>query len=146
MEKFMGKDILVDQPDTKKSIMRTLATFQSVAVVIVCALFSAKIPSLIYHEESISLYGGLLGAAAAVFAIFMANLFANPASNFESEESNWHLFPMRVATMALAIAMMGFTLFLYIEFQWILIIVRISVVVGAVAVFAGAIMAWGKSG
>ena len=47
---------------------------------------------------------------------------------------------MRVATLALFVAITAVTAFLYTQFGWLLILVRFAVVVGAISVFAGLVM------
>jgi hypothetical protein len=119
-----------------------LPKLQISGVVIVMALLCAKFPAFAEHDDSVSLYGGLFGALASAFAIFIASLFSKPIRNFESSESISRLLPMRVATVALAIAMTGITAYLYLKFDWLLTIVRLAVIVGVIAGFAGMVMGW----
>lgn len=113
---------------------------------VVCALLGAKFPSMMALEQGVSVYGGLVGGGVAAFALLMANLFFDPIHNFEMSESTSRLFPLRVGTLAFFVTITAVTAYLYTHFGWLLILVRIAVIIGAISVFAALVMAWKKGG
>lgn len=110
----------------------------------VCTLLGAKFPSMMSSNGEVSVYGGLAGGCIAGFAIFMMGLFSEPARNIEVTESATRLLPLQAATMAFMATITAFTVYLYTQFSWLLVLIRITTIVGAISVFAGVVMAWKK--
>ncbi|MFI4939373.1 MAG: hypothetical protein ACHP7O_03365 [Burkholderiales bacterium] len=135
----------IAQMPSKISLMKDrniAAKLQVATVVTICAFFGAKVPSLIDHESLTSLYGGIFGAGVAGFAFFAANQFAKQTRDFESEQPSWRIVLMHFASIAIMIAMTAFTAYLYFEFQWLLLIVRLSIIIGVIAIITSKIEDW----
>lgn len=127
--------------------MRPAALLQTSGIAIVCALFAAKLPSLVDADaRTFSWVSAIVGACMAFFAGFIGSRFASGNSSFEASVSLTELRLLRGALVGFMSAVASFTAYLYFPVPWVKAIVGISVIAGAACVLLCLIAKWTQSG
>jgi hypothetical protein len=118
---------------------RLTSTLQTIAIATVCALLTAKFPSFAEHQSTgFSVAGAGIGAAVALFAIFIGSQFSPPNDELEALGSPLEMQLLKAAVIAFCAAISSFTVMLYFPLsEWLRTVIGISVVAGVVCVFAG---------
>ncbi|MBX3586450.1 MAG: hypothetical protein KF796_07380 [Ramlibacter sp.] len=120
--------------------MKRGSLVQAVLISGVCALLAAKFPSLADADApAFSWIGSLVGAAIALFAIFVGSFVSSVNRDYEPPGTRRELFLLRAAILCLCVAVTSFTAYLYFPLLLFKVTMGTGVVAGVASIFLGLI-------
>lgn len=120
--------------------MKRTSIVQAVLISGVCALLAAKLPSLANADAlAFSWIGSLVGAAIALFAIFVGSFMSSINPDYEPPGTPRELLLLRVAILCLCVAVTSLTAYLYFPLLLFKVTMGTGVVAGVASVFLGLI-------
>jgi hypothetical protein len=116
------------------------------ALALVIGLISARVPSFSEPQPSFSWVGLFVGFALVAAAFLLSRLFVPSASRAPTGTPTQRIF-LNAALILFLVTLVLFVAILYTTWAWPLVLIRVTVICGALSVFSGVAVTWfGKKG